>query len=100
VPANVPLPDPVLVPGPDEEGAAPDEEEEKCVAENFRVCNFPYPTYQDEICRNGKDDNFNGRVDEDPYCTEVPGQSKPRPPDGILTPEESKGPSPFGPPRK
>jgi hypothetical protein len=98
VPANVPLPNPVLVPGPDEEGAAPDEEaEEECIAESRKVCNFPYPTSQDEICRNGIDDNLNGRVDEDPYCTEVPGQSKPRPTnDGILTPEQSQGPSPFG----
>jgi hypothetical protein len=98
LPANVPLPNPVLVPGPDEEGAAPDEDaEEECIAEDRRVCNFPYPTSQDEICRNGKDDNLNGRVDEDPYCTEVPGQSKPRPSnDGILTPEQSQGPSPFG----
>ena len=97
IPADVPLRDPVLVPGPDEEGAAPDEEEEECLADPKVVCNFPYPIKQDEICRNGKDDNLNGRVDEDPYCTEVPGQSKPRPSnDGILTPEQSQGPSPFG----
>lgn len=97
VPAQVPLPDPVLVPGPNEEKAEEDEDTEECVAISHVVCNFPYPTSQDEICRNGKDDNLNGRVDEDPYCTEVPGQSKPRPSnDGILTPEQSQGPSPFG----
>jgi hypothetical protein len=96
VPADVPLRDPLLVPGPDEVGAAPKDDEEQCVAIDPRECNFPYPISQDEICRNGKDDNLNGRVDEDPYCTEVPGQSKPRPPDGVLTPETSQGPSPFG----
>lgn len=97
VPAQVPLPNPVLVPGPNEEKAEEDEDNDECVAISQVVCNFPYPTSQDEICRNGKDDNLNGRVDEDPYCTEVPGQSKPRPSnDGILTPEESQGPSPFG----
>jgi hypothetical protein len=94
VPANVPLPDPVLVPGPDEEGVGAEEGEEECVTP---YCDVPFPISQDEICRNGKDDNFNGKVDEDPYCTEVPGQSKPRPTnDGILTPEQSQGPSPFG----
>jgi hypothetical protein len=30
--SSVPLCDPVLVPGPDKEGAAPSEEEEQCVA--------------------------------------------------------------------
>jgi hypothetical protein len=94
VPSNVPLPNPVLVPGPDEEGAGSEEGEEECVAAD---CDIPFPISQDEICRNGKDDNFNGRVDEEPYCTEVPGQSKPRPSnDGILTPEQSQEPSPFG----
>ena len=94
VPANVPLPNPVLVPGPDEEGVGAEEGEEECVTP---YCDVPFPITQDEICRNGKDDNLNGRVDEDPYCTEVPGQSKPRPSnDGILTPEQSQGPSPFG----
>jgi hypothetical protein len=94
VPANVPLPNPVLVPGPDEEGVGAEEGEEECVTP---YCDVPFPITQDEICRNGKDDNLNGRVDEDPYCTEVPGQSKPRPPnDGILKPEQSQGPSPFG----
>jgi hypothetical protein len=94
VPANVPLPNPALVPGPDEEGVGAEEGEEDCVTP---YCDVPFPITQDEICRNGKDDNLNGRVDEDPYCTEVPGQSKPRPSnDGILKPEQSQGPSPFG----
>jgi hypothetical protein len=98
VPAEVPLPDPVLVPAPDEEGADKEEDEEECVVE---FCDVPFPISQDEICRNGIDDNLDGRVDEDPYCTEVPGKSKPRPPtDSILTPEISQGPSPFGPPPK
>jgi hypothetical protein len=29
----------------------------------------------------------------------VPGVSKPRPPDGTLTPIPAQGPSPFGPPQ-
>jgi hypothetical protein len=98
-PIDVPLPDPVLVPGPNEERAGEDEEDkEECVV---KYCDLPLPISNDEICRNGKDDNLDGRIDDDPYCTEVPGESKPRPPnDGVLTPETSKGPSPFGSPPK
>ena len=94
-PIDVSLPDPVLVPGPNEERAGQDEEDkEECVV---KYCDLPIPISNDEICRNEKDDNLDGRVDEDPYCTEVPGESKPRPSnDGILTPETSQGPSPFG----
>jgi len=97
-PIGVPLPDPVLVPGPNEERGGEDEEDkEECVV---KYCDLPLPISSDEICRNGKDDNLDGRIDEDPYCTEVPGESKPRPSnDGILTPETSKGPSPFGSPK-
>jgi hypothetical protein len=98
-PIDVPLPDPVLVPGPNEERAGEDEEDkEECVV---KYCDSPLPISNDEICRNGKDDNLDGRIDEDPYCTEVPVESKPRPSnDGVLTPETSKGPSPFGSPPK
>ena len=98
-PIDVPLPDPVLVPGPNEERAGEDEEDkEECVV---KYCDLPLPISNDEVCRNGKDDNLDGRIDEDPYCTEVPGESKPRPSnDGVLTPETSKGPSPFGSPPK
>ena len=98
-PVDVPLPDPVLVPGPNEERAGEDEEDkEECVV---KYCDLPLPISNDEICRNGKDDNLDGKIDEDPYCTEVPGESKPRPSnDGVLTPETSKGPSPFGSPPK
>jgi len=94
-PINVPLPDPVLVPGPNEERSGEDEDDkEECVV---KYCDLPLPISNDEICRNGIDDNLDGRTDEDPYCTEVPGESKPRPSnDGILTPEASQGPSPFG----
>ncbi|NOJ31740.1 MAG: hypothetical protein DA329_06345 [Candidatus Nitrosocosmicus sp.] len=94
-PIDVSLPDPVLVPGPNEERAGQDEEDkEECVV---KYCDLPIPISNDEICRNEKDDNLDGRIDEDPYCTEVPGESKPRPSnDGILTPETSQGPSPFG----
>jgi hypothetical protein len=98
-PIDVPLADPVLVPGPNEERAGEDEDDkEECVVD---YCDLPLPISNDEICRNGKDDNLNGRIDEDPYCTEVPGESKPRPSnDDVLTPETSKGPSPFGSPSK
>ncbi len=94
-PIDVSLPDPVLVPGPNEERAGQDEKDkEECVV---KYCDLPIPISNDEICRNEKDDNLDGRIDEDPYCTEVPGESKPRPSnDGILTPETSQGPSPFG----
>ena len=81
--SGVPLRDPVLVPAPSEEGTA----EEPCVG----LC----PPYEyDEICRNGKDDDFDGKVDEAYPCREVPGESKPRPSDGILTeiPGSSLGP--------
>jgi hypothetical protein len=82
---SVPLRDPVLVPAPSEEGTA----EKPCVV----LC----PPYEyDEICRNGKDDDFDGKVDEAYPCREVPGESKPRPSDGILT--EIPG-SPLGPPQ-
>ena len=73
----------MLVPAPSEEGTA----EEPCVG----LC----PPYEyDEICRNGKDDDFDGKVDEAYPCREVPGESKPRPSDGILTeiPGSSLGP--------
>lgn len=99
-PTGVPLPDPVLVPGPNEErGDEEDlEEGDECIT---LYCDFPYPVSQDEICRNGVDDDRDGKVDEEYPCTEVPGQSKPRGPnDGVLTPEISQGPSPFGPPPK
>ena len=98
-PIDVPLRDPVLVPGPNEERDGEDEKDkEECVV---KYCDLPLPISNDEICRNGKDDNLDGRIDEDPYCTEVLGESKPRPSnDGILTPETSKGPSPFGSPPK
>jgi hypothetical protein len=86
----------VLVPGPDEEGAAPNEGEEQCIAIPQKECNFPYPISQDEICRNGIDDDRDGKVDETIYCSEVPGVSKPRPQDGVLTPIPG---SPLGPPR-
>jgi len=94
-PIDVTLPDPVLVPGHNEERAGEDDEDiEECVV---KYCDLPLPISTDEICRNEKDDNLDGRIDEDPYCTEVPGESKPRPSnDGVLTPETSKGPSPFG----
>jgi hypothetical protein len=88
---TVALRDPALVPGPDEEGAGASDE---CVAIPQEECNFPYPISQDEICRNGKDDDLDGKVDETIYCSEVPGESKPRPPDGILTPIPG---SPLGP---
>jgi hypothetical protein len=82
---GVPLRDPVLVPAPSEEGTS----EEPCVT----LC----PPYEyDEICRNGKDDDFDGKVDEAYPCREVPGESKPRTPDGVLT--EIPG-SPLGPPQ-
>lgn len=80
---GVPLPDPVLVPGPNEERGDEEEDKEDCI---IPYCDIPLPISQDEICRNEKDDDFDGRVDEDPYCSEVPGQSKPRTPDGVLTP--------------
>jgi hypothetical protein len=69
--------------------------EEECVA---AYCGLPLSN--DEICRNGIDDDKDGRrVDEDPYCNEVPGVSSPRPTtDDTLTPEISQGHSQFGPP--
>jgi hypothetical protein len=70
---------------------------EECVAVPYVVCNFPYPISQDEFCRNGIDDDDDGRVDESVYCTEVPGVSKPRPQDGTLTPIIV---SPFAPPQQ
>lgn len=104
-----------------------DEAGEKCgFAGPFPYCLEPAdenpgaPIFrQGEICRNGLDDNGNGRVDEEPYCA-VTSESAPKcstegrteyfipkdpkartvkiPPCEItLTPEESKGPSPFGP---
>jgi hypothetical protein len=93
---SIPLHDPALVAGPDEEGAAPKEGEDQCIAVPTNVCNFPYPISQDEICRNGTDDDHDGKVDEVP-CREVPGESKPRPSDGTLTPIPGQ---PLGPPRK
>jgi hypothetical protein len=90
---SVPLGNPALVPGPDEEGAAPKQGEDQCIAVPTNVCNFPYPISQDEICRNGMDDDHDGKVDEVP-CSEVPGESKPRPSDGTLTPTPGQ---PLGP---
>jgi hypothetical protein len=82
--------EPVVIPGPSYSEEDPALEE--CVVEH---CNIPF--YDDEICRNGIDDDDDGRVDEDPYCTVIPGKSGPAPDtDGILTPEQSTGPSPFG----
>lgn len=57
----------------------------------------PLELRDDEICRNGIDDNGNGRVDEEPYCTVIPGESGPPKEDTTLTPIPSTGPSPFGP---
>jgi hypothetical protein len=94
---SVPLGNPALVPGPNEEGAG---QKEECFTVPSNVCNFPYPISQDEICRNGKDDDNDGKVDEAYPCSEVPGESKPRPSDGTLTPIPAQGPSPFGPPQK
>jgi hypothetical protein len=82
--------EPVVIPGPSYSEEDPALEE--CVVEH---CNIPF--YNDEICRNGIDDDGDGRVDEDPYCTVVPGKSGSAPDtDDILTPEQSTGPSPFG----
>ena len=41
--------------------------------------------FLDEICRNGIEDDHDGKVDEVP-CSEVSGESKPHPSDGTLTP--------------
>lgn len=46
----------------------------------------PLELRDDEICRNGIDDNGDGRVDEEPYCTVIPGKSSPPPNDITLTP--------------
>ena len=78
---SVPLGNPALVPAPIEEGGQ--SADEPCIVDQ---CNFPYPTSDDEICRNGKDDDYDGKVDEAYPCREVPGESKPRPSDGVLTP--------------
>ncbi|MDR4510659.1 MAG: hypothetical protein MRJ93_03020 [Nitrososphaeraceae archaeon] len=81
---------PVLVPGPTSLEENPELEE--CLTAH---CDLPL--YDDEICRNGIDDDGDGRVDEDPYCSDVPGKSAPAPDrNPILTPEQSTGPSPFG----
>jgi len=89
---SVPLGNPALVPAPNEEGASK-QGEDRCIAFPTNVCNFPYPISQDEICRNGTDDDHDGKVDELP-CSEVPGESKPRPSDGVLTPTPGQ---PLGP---
>ena len=80
---DVPLSNPEIVRAPNEEGAR--SADDPCIAVSYEECNFPYPISQDEICRNGIDDDHDGKVDEVP-CSEVPGESKPRPSDGILTP--------------
>jgi hypothetical protein len=80
--------------------ASPEEGKGKeCVTISQEECNFPYEYSQDEICRNGIDDDRDGIVDEDPYCTEVSGKSEPRTStdDQVLEPIPSQGPSPFGP---
>jgi hypothetical protein len=46
----------------------------------------PLELRDDEICGNGIDDNGDGRVDEEPYCTVIPGKSSPPPNDITLTP--------------
>lgn len=86
-------------PGTKQEKANPEEgpqsDAEKCVSTGDPACNFPYPYRNDEICRNGVDDDKDGTVDEaEPNCTEVPGKSKPRTStDGqVLTPIPSTGP--------
>jgi hypothetical protein len=56
----------------------------------------PLELRDDEICRNGIDDNSDGKVDEEPYCTVIPGESEPPEEDTKLTPIPSTGPSPFG----
>jgi hypothetical protein len=89
---SVPLRDPALVSGPDEEGVASGE---PCIA--FPCFPYGYGLDQDEICRNGIDDDFDGKVDETIYCSEVPGESKPKPrTDDELVPIPG---SPLGPPQ-
>ena len=58
----------------------------------------PMVLRDDEICRNGIDDNDNGRVDEEPYCVLL-SLVNPRHLRRIrvLKGENSSGPSPFGP---
>ena len=91
---DVPLSNPVLVPGPNEEGAGRDPEN-PCIVYNPGCENFPYPIGQDEICRNGIDDDGDGKVDEAYPCSEVPGQSKPKPrTDDVLVPIPSDGLTP------
>jgi hypothetical protein len=92
VPGSIPLGNPATVPAPNEEGAR--SADDPCIAVSYEECNFPYPISQDEICRNGIDDDRDGKVDEAYPCSEVPGESKPRPSDGILTPTPGQ---PLGP---
>ena len=80
---GVPLQDPVLVPAPAEEGKGSGD----CIVISSEECNFPYPIFDDEICRNGIDDDRDGKVDEAFPCREVPGESKPKPKtDDVLVP--------------
>lgn len=83
---DVPLSNPDLVRAPAEEGKGPSD----CIV--ISGCNFPYPISDDEICRNGIDDDLDGKVDEAYPCSEVPGQSKPKPKtDDVLVPIPSDG---------
>jgi hypothetical protein len=85
---SVPLSNPALVPAPNEEAKQGSYNQHQCIT----TC-APFPISQDEICRNGTDDDHDGKVDEVP-CSEVPGESKPRPSDGTLTPTPGQ---PLGP---
>lgn len=85
---DVPLSNPDLVRAPAEEGKGSGD----CIAISSEECNFPYPISQDEICRNGIDDDGDGKVDEAYPCSEVPGVSQPKPKtDDVLVPIPSDG---------
>ena len=82
--SDVPLTNPDLVPAPAEEGRFDD-----CIALTFEEC---HPYDSDEICRNGIDDDRDGKVDEAYPCREVPGKSQPKPKtDDVLVPIPSDG---------
>lgn len=59
-------------------------EQRQTISRNYvaalpRECNFPYPISKDGICRNGMEDNGDGKEDQTFYCTESPGVTKARP---------------------
>ena len=91
VPGGDVLPsNPSLVPAPAEGAGSGD-----CIAITYEECKFPYPISQDEICRNGIDYDRDGKVDEAYPCSEVPGQSKPKPKtNDVLVPIPSEGLTP------